>query len=404
MKNILYLLPTNKNQYLNFICDELRKYLTNIYYFNFVEYSYQNGIRNTEKHIKDFISGKKIDIVISSPFAGNYQLSVEFYASLKNKTKIVFWMWDDEAYFDSHSKYYCQTADAVITTDYYSVFAYKKLGVSAIFFSDTRSKTIYYPVEIVKDIDVCFLGDCKKSDRMEYINFLIKNGISVETFGVGSKSGFVNWNEFSKIFSRSKINLNFTKLDKLSWINKDEPLLNRVRQNKGRPIEITLTQSFCLSEYAPSLNVMFEAGKEIDVFYDEEELLEKVKYYLSSDCRREEIAQNAYKKAIENYESEICIPKTLETLENVLEIVAGPRVKKTEIFLSRTFKVNSINGLTFTMFVLIKNKKILHALELFRELFKYGVFIFFMGFYGGTVRAIKNMMMLLKTKISLKII
>ncbi|MDP2162207.1 MAG: hypothetical protein Q8K02_17135, partial [Flavobacterium sp.] len=111
-----------------------------------------------------------------------------------------------------------------------------------------------------------------------------------------------------------------------------------------------------------------------------------------------------YKRAIENYESEIYIPKTLESLENVLKIVVGPRVKKTEIFLSRTFKVNSINGLTFTMFVLIKNKKVLYALELFRELFKYGVFIFFMGFYGGTVRAIKNMMMLLKTKISLKII
>ena len=402
-KNILYLLPTNKNQYLNFICDELSKSLTDIYYFNFVEYSYQYGIRNTEKHIKDFISEKKIDIVISSPFAGNYQLSVEFYASLKNKTKIVFWMFDDELYLGVYSKYYSQIADAVITTDYFGVSEYQKLDIPAIFYFSSHTKNNYYPVKIDKEIDVCFIGDCTKNDRMDYVNHLIKNGVSVETFGKGSKNGIINWNEFSKIMSKSKINLNFTKIDNLNWINCGEPLLNRVRQSKGRPIEIALTKSFCLSEYSPEINVMFETGKEIDVFHDEKELLEKVKYYLSSDCRREEIALNAYKKAIENYESEIYIHRTLKTLENVLEIVAGPRVKKTEIFLNRTFKINSINGLTSTMLVLIKNKKILCALELFRELFKYGIFIFFMGFYGGTVRAIKNMMMLLKTpKNSLK--
>ena len=82
---------------------------------------------------------------------------------------------------------------------------------------------------------------------------------------------------------------------------------------------------------------MFETGKEIDVFHDEKELLEKVKYYLSSDCRREEIALNAYKKAIENYESEIYIHRTLKTLENVLEIVAGPRVKKNRNILKQNF-------------------------------------------------------------------
>ena len=403
-KNILYLLPSNKNQYLNFICDELGKYLTNIYYFNFVEYSYQYGIRNTEKYINKFIAEKKIGVVFSSPFAGNYQLSVEFYASLENKAKIVFWMFDDELYLGVYSQYYSQIADAVITTDYFGVSEYQKLDIPAIFYFSSHSKNNYYPVEIDKEIDVWFIGDCTKNDRRDYVNYLIKNGVGVETFGRGSKNGIINRNEFSKIISTSKINLNFTKIDNLNWINCGEPLLNRVRQSKGRPIEIALTKSFCLSEYSPEINVLFEIGKEIDVFHDEEELLEKVKYYLSNKSRREEIAQNAYKKAIENYESEIYIPKTLETLENVLKMGARTRFKKSELFLSRTFKVNSINGLTSTMFVLIKNKKVLHALELFRELFKYGVFIFLAGFYGGTVRAMKNMMMLLKTEIPLKII
>jgi len=395
-KNILYLLPTNKNQYLNFICDELKKSLTNIYFFNFVEYSYQYGIRNTEKHIKNSISKKKIDIIISSPFAANYQLSVEFYASLKNKTKIVFWMWDDEAYFDSHSKYYCQIADAVIT-DYFSVFAYQKLNIPAICFSTTHPQYIYFPVETTKDIDVCFIGSFNQHDRVEYVNFLIDNGINVETFGEGSKNGFLKWNKFSSILSRSKIVLNFNKLSHLLWMNNDEPLLNRVRQSGGHWCESALTKTFCLAEYTPNIHIFAEIGKEVDIFHDKNELIKKVKYYLSHPDERERIAQNAYKKAINTFLPQIIIPSILKELGEILEKNNSKQTKKNEIFLSRTFKINSINGLTSTMFVLIKNKKFLHALELFRELFRYGIFIFFMGFYGGTVRAMKNIIILLKT-------
>lgn len=391
MRTILYLFPTDKNQYLNFIYEETKKYCNNIYRFNFVEYSHQHGIRDTEKYIEDLISDKKIDILISVPFATDYQLSVEFYASLKNKVRIVFFLCDDQQYLDVYSKYYCQIADAVITGDYYGVYSYQKLGIPVIFYFTPLSKHNHYPLEITKDIDVSFLGDCTKSDRLEYINFLIENGIQVKTFGKGSKNGFVEWKEYSKIFSRSKINLNFTKIDKLSWANKDEPLLNRVRQgSKGRAGEISLTKSFCLSEYAHDLNFIFEIGKEIDVFHNKEELLEKIKFYLSNDVEREKIAANAYKKATNNYLAEITIPRILKELEDILVKNNAQQLEYNEIFLSRSFKIKSINGLTFSMFVLIKNKKILYALETFIKLFRYGFFIFLAGFYGGAVRVIKN--------------
>jgi hypothetical protein len=42
------------------------------------------------------------------------------------------------------------------------------------------------------------------------------------------------------------------------------------------------------------------------------------------------------------------------------------------------------------MFILIKNGKIRYAMELFKELFRYGLLIFFAGFYGGVVRVIKT--------------
>lgn len=389
-KNILFLFPIDRNQFLDFFYGAFKKYNKNVYCLNFVDYSHQNGIRNTERYIKNLIFDKNIDLIFTIPFATDYQLSVEFYISLKNKTKIVFWMFDDDMYFDAYSKHYCQIANAVVTNDYHSIFNYEKLGIPAIQILPIRSKNNYYPVETAKDIDVSFAGDCTKNDRMKYINFLINKGINVETFGKGSKNGYVKWEELPKIFSRSKISLNFSKIDNLSWINRDDPLLNRIKQTKGHPVEIALTKSFCLTENSPGLNILFEVGKEIDVFYNKEELLEKVKYYLANDDKREEIAQNAYIGTMENYEAEIYMPQLLRNLEEILEKPNKTKPEKIEIYLSRAFKINSINGLTFSMFVLIKNRKIFYALELFKELSKYGFFVFIQGFYGGLVRVTKN--------------
>lgn len=389
-KNILYLLPTNENQYLNFHINNLKMYVKNILTFNTYKHIIDNGIKNTEKNIKQSIIENNIDIIIVSPFPNDYGLSMNYYASLKDIVKIVFWMWDDEMYFDSYSKYYCQIADAVITTDYFSVIAYNKLCIPAILFLPTHSRRTYYPLNIEKDIDVSFLGDCTKNDRMQYIDYLIKNGVNVETFGNGSKNGFVERSEISKIYSRSKINLNLSKLDNLNWINKDEPLLNRIRTFKGRIDEICLTKSFVLSEYAPNLKFYFDTDTEIAIFDTKEELLDKICYYLTHNEEREKIALNGYKRAIDNYVVDVTIQKTLYELYTILYASKKQNLTYERIYLSQAFKVKSINGLTFTMFVIIKNKKILYALELFKGLFKYGFFIFLAGFYGGLVRAIKR--------------
>src|SRR3989339_442562 len=396
-KNILLLCPTDENQYINFHYACLQNKVKNLYRFNFVEYFSKYGIKNTEKYIENFIKDKNIDAVFSILFASEYQLSVEFYSSLKNRAKIVFWRFDDELYFEVYSKYYCQVADAVITTDdIFNYYAYKRLEIPVILYYSSHSSKKNHPIDIKKDIDVSFIGNCKKNDRMEYIDYLKNNGINIKTFGEDSEGGVLEWSKLGEIFSRTKINLNFTKIDNLNWINKDEPLLNRVRQNKGRPIEIALTKSFCLSEYAPSLEYTFESEKEIIFFHDKEQLLEKVKYYLSNEEKRNSIAENAYKRAMENYESEIAIPKVLKELESIFNITDLKKPTNPEIFLSNMFKIKSINGLTFSMFILIRNLKFLYAIELFFKLFKYGILIFILGFFDGLFRSIKNISSLKK--------
>jgi hypothetical protein len=241
---------------------------------------------------------------------------------------------------------------------------------------------------IEKDIDVSFVGDYTKGDRKHYIEYLIENGVEVKLFGKGTPGGLILREVIPEIFSRSRINLNFTKIDKLSWINKNNPLLHRVRQNKGRPIEIALTRSFCLSENSPSMDYMFEIGKESAVFNSKEELLEKVKYYLLNHSERENIALNAYQRALSDYTADIYIPRVISEAVRLANINRETHTA----YLSGSFKTNAVNGLTFAMFVMLKNGKIAATLDAFSRLFAFGITPFITGFPKGALRSLKRML------------
>lgn len=394
-KNVLVLYPTDDGDFFIWF-EPLKKHFKSIHLLNYTMHCHMNGIKNTEQHITDLVTDKKIDIVLIIPFASDYQISVEFYHSLRKKVKIVFWFADDATYFEVYNRYYAQVADAVITADCFAVAAYKRLGMPVILyqFIDVRNKI--RPVDIEKDIDVCFIGDMKKPGRNEYIKFLRDNGINVVVYGYGSQNGFLPYEKMSEYLCRSKINLNFTQVAYPDWINFDEPLLNLVRQNNGRPRETALARAFCLSEYSPGLDTMFDIGKEIDVFHDKTELLEKVKYYLSNPSKREEMAAAAYERAVQNYLPEIYIPKMLKDMMNVLENRDRLNVRVDKIYLSNGFKVKTINGLTFSMFVMLKNGKLKFAFETFLLLFKYGFMVFLLGFYGGLTRVLQSVLRKIK--------
>jgi len=53
-----------------------------------------------------------------------------------------------------------------------------------------------------------------------------------------------------------------------------------------------------------------------------------VKYYLSNEPKRNEIAKNAYKKASENYESEVCFKRCSVSFEIKLDrtIITEPDI------------------------------------------------------------------------------
>lgn len=109
------------------------------------------------------------------------------------------------------------------------------------------------------------------------------------------------YTDMNKIFYLSRINLNIT----LPSIETGMP---------QRILDIMGSGGFVLTNYQREIEDYFEIGKEIEVFRDLDELMEKVPYYLSHEEERLQIAMNGYQKVRKCF-------SYIHQLTHILEIV-----------------------------------------------------------------------------------
>lgn len=107
--------------------------------------------------------------------------------------------------------------------------------------------------------------------------------------------------DMPKIFHLSKINLNFTS----------KPI------RTGLPLrlwDILGAGGFVLTNYQSEIPEYFEVGKDLEVYTSEEDLIEKIRYYLEHEEERKEIAKNGYKKAKEQHSLEARIKTIFKSI------------------------------------------------------------------------------------------
>lgn len=318
-KNCLTLSHVNQ-PYYEFHIEEFGKIFNKVHNFEYIKYFNDFGLSAMEDEILNLIEKENISYVILWQWYTNYVPTLEFLQKLRKKVFVVLWLFDDDVFFHSHGKFFAQVSDVVVTTDYFGKIMYEQLNIPSIYYLSAYNKDLYKPKEVIKNIDVSFVGGIDKADRIEYIEYLEHNGISVESYGPGTKNGYITCEEMIDVFNRSKINLNFTKIGFSKKIHEANPMIARVRQNKGRPVEIGLCRSFCLTESAHSLRYIFDIENELDTFDSKEELLQKVQHYLSNEKEREEKAKNIYKRCLEQYEKDQYFPFIFQKLEDVHKI------------------------------------------------------------------------------------
>jgi spore maturation protein CgeB len=111
--------------------------------------------------------------------------------------------------------------------------------------------------------------------------------------------GYIDYyTEMPKVFRCSSINLNIT----VRTIKSGIPL---------RVFDILGAGGFLITNYQEDLCEYFEIGKDLVIYENEEDLLNKVRYYLEHEEERKEIAKNGYNKVKQYHNYELRLKEIL---------------------------------------------------------------------------------------------
>jgi len=226
-----------------------------------------------------------------------------------------------------------QTSDFLKGLPYYNIYftpksynvrELKELGCpEVVFIEKAYDPHTHYPMAVTENDrvkfggPVGFIGDWEQK-RAEVMLYLATNGIPVRIWGPNwrrkcklshpnlriEKDGL--WGrDYARAICCFDINLGF-----LRKINRD--------LQTARSVEIPACGKFMLAERTDEHLQLFEEGKEADFFSTKEELLQKIKYYLTHVEERERIAkagrQRCLKSGYSNYER---LKKMLGIIENL---------------------------------------------------------------------------------------
>ena len=181
----------------------------------------------------------------------------------------------------------CRHFDLCWTSTEDALKKYCVEGALPIYLPEGANPDIHRPYQREEQsIDVSFVGQCY-GNRPLIIERLRKQGFQVEAFGKGWPSGPLSAEDMIRMYSRSRINLGFGGVDG----HDDTYCL------KGRDFEIPMSGGFYMTEYNHEIERVYDLGREIVTYSDLDDLIAKVRYFLSNPEEREQIRLRGFEKA-----------------------------------------------------------------------------------------------------------
>ena len=208
---------------------------------------------------------------------------------------------DDEWRHANYDRYLALYSDLFTIAVKENVELYKEYGAEPFYMPWACNPSMFYPLSgQCKNIDVSFIGS-SYGPRIEYIRFLIANGINVRVYGRGWGrfkdiapywGGVLSHHKMLEIVARSKVNLNFL------WTSAEKERCTI----KGRTLELSACNAFQLSNYTKEfVNYGYVDAENIAIFRDKNELLEKINYYLDHEGECKSISNKAYEHVLRNH-------------------------------------------------------------------------------------------------------
>lgn len=243
-----------------------------------------------------------------------YLFDCQLIESLDTSAKKVLICFDDLVLHQINS-INAAACDLVLTADPLSALKYREVGVAAEYFALEASKEDYFDRNVTKEIDVLFFGSLHKADRREFVEYLRARGIDLRLIGPGGE--FVPAGELAQYVSRSKIVVNFSKTD---YSETTDLGIGHVRQYylqfKGRVIEAGLCRTACVSEYSPSLRLLF-SNREVPDFNTPEQCYDALASLLQDQEKLRDHADRLYDRVMGEFEDSVQIWTIKKAIDGV---------------------------------------------------------------------------------------
>lgn len=229
--------------------------------------------------------------------------------ALRAYTK-TFCFFHDDTWRVEYSRFWARQFEYFSTPDLHGETKYHEIGLpNSIYFPFGCNEKIFRKLDVPKKYDVSFVGGWHPY-RQWLIERLQKAGISVEVAGYGWPKGEIDQEGMVRLFNESRINLNLSNSS--SWdvrylASSPRALINRLRskknieQMKARIFEVNGCGAFQLTYYVEGLANCYDIDREICVYADVDDLVEKIRFYLKYEELRESIAAAGCKRTLKGH-------------------------------------------------------------------------------------------------------
>lgn len=223
-------------------------------------------------------------------------------------------------YFWRHYKKGLQYADCGFVYRVTNIDDYKRCGCQNVEWLKSyyiKDKNHYIENPKVTVPEVVFLGHNEPDERGDYIRSLLNKGICV---GVTQRT----WEEYetqntklTKLADSHKLYNEMLNAAKIAIV-----FLSKINHDTytRRCFEIPAVKTLMVAPYTEDIAAMFEDGKEVVLYRNEQEFVDKIIYYLEHDEERIKIANAGYERVMRDGH-EVCdrIKQVMLVYEKICE-------------------------------------------------------------------------------------
>lgn len=293
-------------EYFNFY-QSLRQMGHDVELFDYMGEIREHGRDGMNRRLLQLAAESRPDVAIFSLYTD--QFDVQVVNELRRHTR-TFCFFHDDTWRVEYSRYWAAQFDYFSTPDLHGELKYHEIGLpNAIYFPFGCNEAVFHRLDLPKKYDVSFVGAWHPY-REWLIRRVRKAGISVKVAGFGWPDGEINQDNMVRMFNESRINLNLS--NSASWdarylASSLRGCINRLRspksveQLKARIFEVNGCGAFQLSYYVEGLANCYDLDREVVVYTDVGDLIEKIRFYLAHDELRQSIAASGYERTLRDH-------------------------------------------------------------------------------------------------------